>query len=676
MGHHFYPSRANRTPAGSVNGVNTMKTLAQAAVALGAGAAVVVAATPIEDQVADHEQRITHLESLHGITPTEPPPTTTEPPTTTPPPTTTAPPDNPVLFAPTFGTDPYPGAVETNEFAFFNPTSGDAIKSANWDVTSGTLYKKEGNGWTGDPTPNPPDPNAGSTNGNGSAVFRAVSKNVLASPDYAVTMDANKWKRVSSTANPSVAWDGIHIFLRYQSETSLYYASVDRRDNRVVIKKKCEGGTSNGGTYYDIGSSVAHPGMADGQWTTAGASVKTNEDGSVNLTLSRGGTKILDVTDTGVGCAPITAAGKTGIRGDNAEIEFKNFKATRLGGATAPTSTTSPPPPTTTSAPPPTTTTTTPAGDVGDGAPLLGTYTMPASGPPTENPGATTIVKSPETSPIRAASTLTGPRISVACTDNPETKLSGTLAAGTVVSFQRGCTWPNVRVQVRSNGTDAQPVLLQSYGQASSAAPVFKATKGGRFKDDGVIAVLSGVTHIRDIAVKDSRSVGIRAEAKTTVHNVEFGNVVIGVWSTAAGSQVWNSYAHDMVMMPDTPGSNDDYGASGVVVEAHDMVVAGFTCNNCRGDSPDYNQYGGDGSLTEVWKYGNNLRVKHSKVYNSPRILEAGGLGSGNSATNMRVHGIRGDKLTDASFWFNPVGDYSGVNVSGFQEWDNVLNGG
>ena len=670
---------------------------AAAAIAtLGAGYAL---APTIEEQVADHERRITYLESLHGITPTTPPPstTTTTPPTTTttttttPPPTTTTPPiaDGTVMWAPTFRNAPYPGVIESNEYAFFNPTAADAIKSANWDVTSGTLYAKETNGWTGDPTPNPPSPNATSSNGNGSAVFRAVSKTVMPDPNYSVSADVNTWKWVSSTSVPAQAYDGVHLFLRYQNADKFYVASVDRRDGSVIFKKKC--GPND---YYDVGISANPGGLTLGTWANVAASTKNNADGTVNVTLSRNGTKILDFNDLNTGCPAITTAGKAGLRVDNLETEFKNFKVTKIAGAAGPTSTTTPPatttststhpatttPPattTSTSTPPATTTTTTTAsGDVGDGAPLMGTYTMPLTGAPTTNPGAATVVKSPETSPIKSASSLTGPRINVACTDSPAAKLSGTLAAGTVVSLQRGCTWTG-RVQVRSSGTDAQPVLIQSYGPAATAAPVLKAAYGtGRFKDDGVIAVISGVTHIRDIAVKDSGSVGIRAEAKTIVHNVEFGNVVIGVWSTGQGTQVWNTYAHDLVMMPDTPGGNDDYGATGVVVEAHDMKIAGFTCNNCRGNSPDYNQYGGDGSLSDVWMKGNNLEIKHSKVYNSPRILEAGGLGQGNSATNMKVHGVRGDQLTDASFYFNPVGDYSGVNVSGFQEWDNVLNSG
>ena len=36
------------------------------------------------------------------------------------------------------------------------------------------------------------------------------------------------------------------------------------------------------------------------------------------------------MTDRGVGCAPITAPGAVGIRGDNDEFRFDNFRVTRM----------------------------------------------------------------------------------------------------------------------------------------------------------------------------------------------------------------------------------------------------------------------------------------------------------------------------------------------------------
>ena len=123
----------------------------------------------------------------------------------------------------------------------------------------------------------------------------------------------------------------MHIFLRYQSEYQLYYASVNRRDGHVVIKKKCSGGPSNGGTYYELGpGEISGHAIPFGTDEPVGASVINNADGSVTLTLSLNGTTIITATDNGVGCAPITAPGKVGIRGDNDNFTVSGFTVTAV----------------------------------------------------------------------------------------------------------------------------------------------------------------------------------------------------------------------------------------------------------------------------------------------------------------------------------------------------------
>jgi hypothetical protein len=125
-----------------------------------------------------------------------------------------------------------------------------------------------------------------------------------------------------------VAWDGVHLWLRYQSQYSLYYASVARRDGRIVIKKKCAGGVSNNGTYYTLGSEVPGHAAPLGGWTAVAATVRTNANGTVTITAFRDGVQVASGTDTGVGCSAITKPGAVGIRGDNAQFTFSDFHVT------------------------------------------------------------------------------------------------------------------------------------------------------------------------------------------------------------------------------------------------------------------------------------------------------------------------------------------------------------
>lgn len=211
----------------------------------------------------------------------------------------------------------------TNEYAYWNPAATDAKRSADWEMTSGSLFRKDNMGWTGDPDSGTA-PNKDSSNANNSCVFRLTSKrkdfgDVKVSFSYVL----NAFK--AGAATPAVDWDGGHVFLRYQSQYHLYYVSFLRRDEKCVIKKKVPGGTSNSGTYYDISTYVAFP------WTLndlkrVETTAKNLPDGTVELALYVNGSLVVKAIDTNKGGPAITAPGMTGIRGDNANLQFDNFK--------------------------------------------------------------------------------------------------------------------------------------------------------------------------------------------------------------------------------------------------------------------------------------------------------------------------------------------------------------
>ena len=58
------------------------------------------------------------------------------------------------------------------------------------------------------------------------------------------------------------------------------------------------------------------------------ASIRDNADGSVTIALSRNGTALTSVTDSGTGCSPIVAPGAVGVRGDNDNFSVDNFTVT------------------------------------------------------------------------------------------------------------------------------------------------------------------------------------------------------------------------------------------------------------------------------------------------------------------------------------------------------------
>ena len=187
-----------------------------------------------------------------------------------------------------------------------------------WEMTSGSLFRDNDTGWSGLPD-----------DATGSAVFRMVSvERDFDDVDVSVTLRVDDL--VTTGRTPDQDYDGAHIWVRYESERELYAVSVDRRDDTMIIKKKCPGGTDNGGTYYDLNGVVPGAPIPLGQWQNVTVSVHDQPDGSVKITANRDGLS-MEAVDSGIGCAPLRGGG-VGIRGDNAELRFTKIVVLPLEG--------------------------------------------------------------------------------------------------------------------------------------------------------------------------------------------------------------------------------------------------------------------------------------------------------------------------------------------------------
>jgi len=239
-------------------------------------------------------------------------------------------PSNVVVFAATF---PTATRLITNEYAYRNPSRPDAITSPDWIATSGSLFGRDGAGWTGPidrVTPGPAsDPHTDS------AVFRLITRRDDFE-DVHVQFRLSIVEVTSTSRTPRMDWDGVHIWVRYQNEMSSYAVSVARRDGIVLIKKKCPGGPTNGGRYYTLTREVTGHPIPLNQWRYVGATATDTANGGVRITMLINGHFVVGVTDRGTGCAPIRASGAVGIRGDNTEFTFAAFRVSQFGPATTP----------------------------------------------------------------------------------------------------------------------------------------------------------------------------------------------------------------------------------------------------------------------------------------------------------------------------------------------------
>jgi hypothetical protein len=216
-----------------------------------------------------------------------------------------------------------PNGLITNEFAYYNQGNPAAHTSPTWLATSGSLFALDNAGWTGIPNAGVPGPtSAGVTN---SSVFRVVTRRADFQ-NVAVSFGLFVQRFLPSQPGLDVSWQGVHVFLRYQDASLLYAVSVDRRDGRIVIKKKVPGGPSDGGTYYTLGTAGGT--AISGRWEQVKVS-STNSGANVNLSVWLDGKLRLQTVDDGVGdVAPIAEGGRVGVRGDYTEFMFRAFKIT------------------------------------------------------------------------------------------------------------------------------------------------------------------------------------------------------------------------------------------------------------------------------------------------------------------------------------------------------------
>ncbi len=219
----------------------------------------------------------------------------------------------------------FPGGqrLVTNERAYYDPHAPGVRKSPVWMVTSGSLFSAGGAGWTG--VPDDINPNALSTNGNDSAVFRVVTRRADFA-DVRVNFQLRVAGLVSTARTPATSYDGVHVFLRYQNQRELYVVSVYRPDGVLAIKEKIPGGPANGGTYYTLAEARARVPL--GRWVPVSVSIVTAGNRAVRIGLSISGRKVLSSTSSRGRVDPILAAGRVGLRGDNCQFFFRDFTVT------------------------------------------------------------------------------------------------------------------------------------------------------------------------------------------------------------------------------------------------------------------------------------------------------------------------------------------------------------
>jgi hypothetical protein len=200
---------------------------------------------------------------------------------------------------------------------------------------------------------------------------------------------------------------------------------------------------------------------------------------------------------------------------------------------------------------------------------------------------------------------------------------------GDGVFFKRGSVWTET-LRIDDSGSEGSPIVFAAYGEGDR--PVV-STPGWGHDWSNCIYIDASWTVVQDFLVRDTHQSGVyvaEGSDHNIVRNVEatdtgFGISIGGQYNLATGN-----FIHDLHLINNTEGGDDDYGAVGIAVSSSNNEISYNTMVNCIGPSYDY---GTDGGVVEWYGEIENTNVHHNRGESSNGFLEVGG----GSAHNITV---------------------------------------
>jgi hypothetical protein len=235
---------------------------------------------------------------------------------------------------------------------------------------------------------------------------------------------------------------------------------------------------------------------------------------------------------------------------------------------------------------------------------------------------------------------------------------------GSAVYFKRGSSWTDGLV-IDDSGEEGSPITFTAYGTGDrpTITNPGRYTRGVKIKASWVVVegllvqgahvdgvyVLSGYGHniIRDLEITDVGS-GITLHGH---HNLATGN-----------------YIHDLHMIVNTPGGDDDYGATAFKSSGPNNEVAYNRIERCSAPSYDYDH---DGGGFELLGTSDGNYIHHNFVADTDGFLEVG-MGSARDvviAYNLSVNNGRFS-------WLHLTGDFAGDIENMCVEHNTIVESG
>jgi len=201
---------------------------------------------------------------------------------------------------------------------------------------------------------------------------------------------------------------------------------------------------------------------------------------------------------------------------------------------------------------------------------------------------------------------------------------------GDVVRFHRGAIWTG-ELLIRNSGLHGNPIVFTAYGTGEK--PIIQNPGTWTFS----IKIDADYVVVEKFLIRDSHQAGIII-TENSQHNIvrgcEFTNMGAGVEINGRFNLITRNEVHDMKMVVNDPGGDNDYGANGFMVTGPNNEISYNRGWNLIDRSFDY---GKDGGFVELHGKVNSSSIHHNWAENSDGFAEVGGK-SKSSAKNVRIY--------------------------------------
>ena len=198
---------------------------------------------------------------------------------------------------------------------------------------------------------------------------------------------------------------------------------------------------------------------------------------------------------------------------------------------------------------------------------------------------------------------------------------------------------------LQGDGNTTNPITLGAYGPGINAPTLTNTNPDNKYIY--VVGVWGKHWTIRDIKIDSIEGNiiedGIRVwdnGSHVIIDNVEITGVAKGIKLHGSHSEIKNSYIHDLVMLINTPGGNNDVGAIGVEVTQNGSTVSNVKIHHNRLVNliqPSHD-YGYDGAALELFDNVDGVVFYNNWVENVDALTEFGASSPNKVIQNVVLH--------------------------------------